>query len=129
MTLLQTDPSAQVIALVIQSIGAVILGLLFWIGRKAAISVKQIHVRLDHLDACVDMQGKEATATRAEVRKTLVETQARDEKNHTESVARDEKIAQLRVDYGKLEGWILGAHQMPIDKPITDIDPANGGSS
>ena len=122
---MQADPSAQVIALVIQSIGAVILGGLFWLVRKAAVSVKEIHARLDHLDECVDAQRQDSVAEREVAEQTRTDVLVREGLYRSDSIARDERIAQLRVDYAGLEGWIKGTNRLPIDKSINEIDPAN----
>ena len=124
------DPSTQVVGLVIQSIGAIILGLLFWFSKKAYNHVKQINIRLDHLDECVDEQRRDLIAHSGEVRAARGEAESRDNLHRVEAVERDKEIAQLRVDYAGLEGWVKGTNKMQIDRPITEIDPAiNGGSS
>jgi hypothetical protein len=123
-----TDPWAQLVGLIIQSIGAIVLAAIFWLVNLAYKSLKRIHARLDHLDKCVDGVRKEAIEDRKEVKAALAATEARDKHYQADILHNTQQIGQLKTDYAGLEGWVKGWAKLPIDKPITEIDPRNGVS-
>ena len=121
MVFLQADPSAQVIALIIQTIGALILAALLWLAARTYKGVQRFFDRLDHLHECIETVRTEAIADRVAVKTHLIDVELRDVAIRAESKERDNQIAELRSEHEAVVGWIKGRYGLAIDASLTEI--------
>lgn len=104
MSILTVDATAQLAALLIQGLAALMLAFIAWLLRKAWYSVKDIHRRLDHLDNCTDS-----------LRTTVMAA--------TEGL---KEQAEKLADYREEIGWLKATVGMPLGQQTREIPAING---
>ena len=100
---------------IVNIIGTGLLALLVWMVRRAWKTLSLIPSRLDHLDKCVDSL-KLVEQSRYE------ETMLFRDGVLADRVAQEKEIAELKMEYAGLEGFVKGINGLAIDKPITEIN-------
>lgn len=93
MMLLNISHSAQVTALIIQSLGALLLMFVAWMARRVWRAVEKIYERLDHLDTCID-----------KVKTSVEEVQGEQQEVRRELQTRNVEHSDLREQLAHLKG-------------------------
>ena len=104
MSILTVDATAQLAALLIQGLGALLLAFIAWILRKAWYSVKDIHRRLDHLDDCTDSLRETVTGATDSLKNQAIE------------------LSEQREEVA----WLKGVLGQPLGLATRDIKPSSG---